>query len=198
MTVKEKIGNITKYFGFIMPVIAWGTILIVCIIHPLDTSEPLSQFGYYSSTRFFFGVSLTVGAITWYLFSRHLDQYWKHTSLSTLLAGFCYIILAWTPYQPYVREFLFDTHNVTTILAATLYSLPMIFIAYSKKHESMARISGYLFVTTALFVLISIVARVLGYGVLYPQLLTLLPTTIWLIITNSLLLEHHKELARKL
>lgn len=188
-----KLNYITKYFGFLVPVIGWGSIGLMMALQPIDLSEPVSQFGYYESTRVIFGLTLTAGALLWYLFSRHLDRYWEKTSLVTLIASFFYTVVAWVPYEPYVREFIFDVHNVTIVLAATLYSMPMVFIAYKKKHEKISRISAILFIATFVLITISLFARFLGYGILYAQLAALLPTTIWLVMVNTLVLEDEDE-----
>lgn len=185
----DKLNDITKYFGFLMPVVSWGSIVLMILIHPINLGEPLSQFGYYDSTRLIFGLSLTVGSIIWYLFSRHLDRYWAKASLVTLAAGICYTIVGWVPYQPDVRTYLLDTHNLMVSAAAILYSLPMVFIGYSKKHEQLARVSRLLFIITFVLVIIILIARVTGLGVLYLQILLLTPTSIWLVITNKLLIE---------
>ncbi|MCA9309006.1 hypothetical protein KC973_01390 [Candidatus Saccharibacteria bacterium] len=193
MSTHTSSQGITNYFGFVMPAVAWTSIIMMTLIHPLDLNEPLSQYGYYESTHLFFGVSLSLGALVWYLFSRHLDQYWRYTSLCTLLASACYAVVAWVPYQPYVNTFIFDLHNIMIVLAATLYSAPMLFIAYSKKHAAIARLSGYLFVIAIILVVTSLVARVAGHGILYAQLLTLLPTSAWLIMVNYLHLQHQRK-----
>lgn len=192
MSAQAKPFGITSYFGFLMPLVAWLSIIVLLMMHPINFDEPLSQYGYYESTQVLFGASLTIGALIWYLFSRHLDQYWRFTSLCTLLAGLCYIVVAWVPYQPYVHTFIFDIHNVMIVLAATLYALPMICIAYSKKHATIAKLSGYLFVVAIVLVIASLIARFAGRGILYAQLLTLLPTTAWLVTVNYLHLQHSR------
>lgn len=185
----EKLNNLTKYSGFIVPIIALSSLIIVILIHPIDLTEPLSQFGYYESTRVIFGIALTLGSVAWYLFARHLDRYWQYTSVVTLLAGICYTIVGWTPYQPYAHAYIPDTHNLMVLFAALLYSLPMVLIGYRKKHEKIARISLVLFFTTIALVITCLIARLIGYGVLYIQVLVLLPSSIWLVMTNKLLLE---------
>lgn len=192
MSTQAKSFGITSYFGFVMPAIAWASIIVMTLIHPIDLNEPLSQYGYYESTHLLFGISLSLGALVWYLFSRHLDQYWRYTSLCTLLASACYAVVAWVPYKPYVHTFIFDIHNVMIVLAATLYALPMICIAYSKKHTTIAKLSGYLFVVAIVLVIASLIARFAGRGILYAQLLTLLPTTAWLVAVNYLHLQHSR------
>lgn len=74
-------------------------------------------------------------------------------------------------------------------LAATLYSAPMLFIGYKKKHEKLSRISFTLFFVIFSLVVGSLIARVAGYSVMYWQLATIALTSIWLIMTNKLLLE---------
>lgn len=187
--------GVTRYFGFVAVAIEWLGFLLCMFMHSPDWSEPASQFGYYSSTRIVFGLTFTLAAIACYLFARHLDRYWKPTSLIMLLAGISLAVTGWIPYEPYVRTFVFDTHNVAVVLAVLLYSLPMLFIGYTKAHAQIARVSYILFFTTALLVGWSIVARVTDIGIIYAQIAALLPAQAWLIIVNILLLQHHQELA---
>lgn len=190
-----KFGNITKYFGFLVAAITWFAVFALNAVHPINWNEPLSQFGYYDTTRVLFGTLLTIAAIVWYLFSLHLNVYWRYSSFVTLLAGICYTIVGWVPYQPYAKTYVLDVHNIMTMMAALLYSLPMVFIAYSKVHERVARVSFVLFNITAALILVSFIVRITGHNVLFSQILILIPATIWLIVTNILLLQHHKELA---
>lgn len=188
--------NITKYFGFVTVGIEWLGFLLCMIIGPIDWSEPGSQFGYYSETRLIFGVILTAAATACYLFGRWLDAYWRHTSLILLLAGICFAIVGWIPYEPYARNLVFDVHNAAVVLAIILYALPMLFIGYKKAHQPIARISYVLFFVTTGLAGLSILARVTDTGIIYAQILVLVPAQIWLVITNLLLLQHHKEIAR--
>lgn len=184
----------SRYFGFVTLILCWISLATVAAIHSPNWSEPISQFGYYPQTRYVFALTITLAAITWYLFSLHLNPYWQHTSLITLLAGVCFIIIGWVPYEPYVRGFIFDLHNAAVLLAAVLYALPLLFIAYAKKHEEIAQVSRVLFFAIILFAGWSIIARVYDLGIIYAQFLTLLPMQIWLIMTNKLLLQR-KEIA---
>lgn len=183
----------TRYFGFVTVIICWvGLVILACIQEP-NWSEPISQFGFYPATTGAFGIAVTLAATCWYLFSRHLDIYWRGTSLVTLLASGCFILVGWVPYEPYTREFVFDLHNVAVVLAMLLYSLPLLFISYTKKHEKVAHVSRILFFVITFLAGWSIVARVYDIGIIYAQLVSLLPPQIWLTTTNILLLKHTEK-----
>lgn len=186
---------ITKYFGFTTVVIEWLGFLICASLYTPDWSEPVSQFGYYEATRVAFGVTFTLAAISYYLFSLHLNAYWKYTSRFAAISGACFIVVGWIPYEPYAQSFIFDTHNIMIVIAVLLYALPILFIGYKKAHHLVSRISRILFY--ALFVLVawSLIARMLNIGIIYAQLLSILPFHAWIIIVNKLLLDHHKEVA---
>jgi hypothetical protein len=181
--------SLTKYFGFLVPVASWGTLAVLVLTHGIDRSEPLSQFGYYPSTKLLWGISLTIGAILWYFFAKHLDTFWKYSSLCTLIAGLCYIVVGWVPYEPYVKTYLFDAHNIMITIASIFYSLPMAFIAFKKKHEKISRISQVIFFSVSFLVIGSIILRVMGFSILIVQLLVLVATSVWMILINKLILE---------
>lgn len=183
--------QIAKYFGFGVFVVQWATFGICSLLYPLNWSEPLSQFGYYSESKLVFGLGMTIGSIICFLFAKHLDTYWKHTSTSFALAGLCLGIVGWVPYEPYVTNFLFDTHNIAITLAIMFYSLPMLFISFKKSHPVAARASQVLFFAASVCATASVVARSSGQNVLYLQILTILVIQAWLIASNYLLLQHY-------
>lgn len=186
-------NTITRSFGFITVAISWLCLVVLSILHSPDWSEPISQFGAYPNTMWLFGIGITLSAITWYLYSRHLNTYWRHTSVVTFFAGCCFIMVGWVSYKPHVNDFIFDIHNIAVVLAMVLYSLPLLFISYTKKHQEIARVSRILFFVTLFFALWSIIARIYDIGIIYAQLVALLPAQIWLIMTNVLLLQHSKQ-----
>lgn len=103
-------------------------------------------------------------------------------------------MIAWVPYEPYARSFVFDIHNTAVALAAVFYSLPMLCIGYKKAHHRIARISQILFFVTVLLTTLSLVARLANVGIIQTQILAILPVHVWLILTNVLLLHHRKEI----
>lgn len=194
--------DVTRYFGFAVVALEWFIFLACLALAAPDWGEPISQFGYYQLTRLIFGFGSTLAVIMLYLFARHLDAYWQPTSRFMLLAGVCLTVTVWIPYEPYVRTFILDTHNVAIMLAVIFYSLPMLFIGYKKVHVKISQISRALFFITSTLVGLSIIARVTDTGIIYAQLAAILTIHIWLVMTNLLLLQHHteagKELPRKL
>lgn len=192
--ILESMKNITGYFGFATVGLSIGTLLIAGTIQAPDWSEPLSQFGVYDTTQVLFRCMAVVVALTWYLFAKHLNVYWKYTSRTTLLAGIFFILIGWTPYQPYTRNFVFDAHNAAVILAAVFYMLPLWFIGYKKAHQKIAQISHTLFFITLGLIVLSLFARLFDVGIIYAQIFALLPAQIWLVITNTLLLQERREI----
>lgn len=184
--------NITKYFGFLVPIIEWSGFFLCIYIHPINWNEPVSQFGYYQSTRLVFGVGFTLAAILCYLYARNLDAYWQSTSKFTLLAGIFITIVSWVPYRPNTQSFVFDVHNTALVISIALYSLPMLFIGYKKTHARIAQVSRVLFFVTTGLMGLAIVARISNAGIIYIQLIAIAPVHIWLIMTNWLLLEDLK------
>ncbi len=190
------IKDVTKYFGFGVVLVEWLGLIVCVLITAPNWSEPASQFGYYTSTRIIFGATFTSGAILYYLFSRHLNAYWRHSSLFALLAGLGIVITAWVPYKPYVNDFIIDVHNLALVLAILLYATPLLFISYKKVHKEIARASHVAAYTMFTAVMCSLVARSLDFGVIISQLLSILPFHAWLITVNILLLRHHKEISK--
>lgn len=187
--MRQKFTNATKYFGYLTVIVEWlGALLLITIKHP-NLSEPFSQYGFYSATKLLFGTVFTLAAIIYYLFSRHLNRYWEHTSLISFIAGVFFAITGWIPYSPAVHSFIFDIHNAAIVTAVILYSTPMIFIGYKKKHERIARTSRVLYIFMLVMVGWSVVARLIDSGVIYAQLASIIPFHIWLVMTNKLLLE---------
>lgn len=187
--------NISRYCGFLTVVLSWISLAALMAIQQPDWSEPISQFGFYHTTHWLFGVAVTMVAICWYVFSLQLNSYWRHTSNVTFAAGIAFIITGWVPYQPYVRDFIFDIHNLSLMVAVLLYVVPLWFIGYKKAHKQIAQVSRVLFFMTIGLVVCSLVARIIDVGIIYTQVLAVLPAHIWLIITNILLLQHHREIA---
>lgn len=196
--MKEKIQKITRYFGFLTVLIEYLGVLLLVIIKRPDLTEPFSQYGYYSSTMLLFGVLFTAAALIYYLFSLNLNAYWKYTSKITLLAGLFFIITGWTPYTPQAGAYVLDLHNIAVMIAITLYSTPMLFIGYKTVHKNIARSSKALFYVTFVLVMLSLVSRILDIGVIHAQLASIIPFHIWLVTTNILLLQHHKQNDAKL
>lgn len=192
----KKWRNITKYFGFAVVGIEWLGVVLLMVFKQPDLSEPFSQYGYYDSTRITFGLLFTLAAATCYLFSTHLDAYWKHSSRVTFLAAIFFIITGWAPYTPAANAFILDAHNLAIVLAVLLYSTPMLFIGYKKAHKQISLVSRYLYYIMLFFVVVSLVARVFDIGVIYAQLASIVPFHIWLVTVNILLLRHHKEIAK--
>lgn len=187
-----KFNHITRYFGFVTVVGEWfGFILMMVIRHP-NLSEPASQYGYYQSTHYLFAAVFTAFALTYYLFSRHLNVYWRYTSWLSFLAGICFTITGWIPYQPFARSFMLDLHNIAISFAIILYAFPMLFISYSKKHENISLWSARLFWLVFVSALGSLLARFFDIGVIYWQLSTVVLFQVWIVIVNILLIKHHR------
>lgn len=177
------------YGGFIAIVLEWAGLAISVIIAGINWGEPMSQYGYYTSTKFVFGIVFTLASISYYLFSRTLDKYWPRTSLLNLLAGILMIVMAWIPYRPYVRGFTIDTHNVAILIAVILYTLPMLFIGYKKVHHSIARYSRIGFFVVITLVSITSIARAAGFKVFILQILTASCFQAWIITVNYLVIK---------
>jgi len=193
--MKSRLYNVTKYFGFLTVFISWTCMITITIVHSPNWHEPISQYGYYQDTYRYFAISLIFAAITWYLFSIHLNTYWRYSSLVTLFAGVLFIVIGLVPYRPGVKTFIIDTHNVAVLFAAILYMLPIAFIGYTKRHQNIAKLSKALFYTTILLLSLSVTSRIFDKGVIYAQGLALLPVNIWLITVNVLVLKHRKEVS---
>lgn len=192
MTTQAKPLSTTSYFGFVTVALEWLAALILVLLYPLNTTEPFSQFGYYDETKLVFGAFFTVAAAIYYLFSRHLNRYWRYTSLSALVAGAAFAVTGWAPYEPYADTFVLDVHNVALVIAIFCYTLPMLCIAYAKKHEVVAAFSRTAYIAITSIVLLSLIARTLSWGVLYSQLFTVLAFHIWVVVINYYLLQHEQ------
>lgn len=185
--------GISRYLGFSIITLMWVAFAVCLTMHSADLSEPISQYGYYKDTRLIFAVTCLAFGILYYIFSRRLDNYWKYTSRLSLVGSFFFALTGFIPYQPYARQFIFDAHNLSVTLAALCYSLPMLYISYSKTHKKIAQVSRYLFLILFVLIITSFIARIYDLGIFYFQLLAILPFHIWIISTNTLLLEHQKE-----
>ncbi len=192
--MKEKLYNITKYFGFLTVAIEWVFFIILLLINNPDANEPFSQYGYFNSTHLYFAVGLTLPAITYYLFSLHLNKYWSRTSLFAAIAGVMLIVTGWVPYRPHVNTFILDIHNASVVISVIFYSLPMIFIGYKKSHREIATASTIMFWTVSIISGASIACRFIGQPMLYLQILSLILFQTWAVVVNYLLLEHDKGL----
>lgn len=183
----------TKYFGFLAVSIEVVGFLLCFFAHHINWSEPISQFGYYPETRFIFGFTLTAASVCIYLFARHLDAYWRHTSILMLLAGIFLSVTGWMPYQPYAKTIIFDLHNAAITLAIVLFSLPMLFMSFKKRHSDIARASQILFFITTVSAIWSVFARLENNGIVYAQIFTILAGQAWTLLTNILLLSHYNQ-----
>ncbi len=190
--MKSRLYNVTKYFGFLAVLSSWSCLIGLSLIHHTNWSEPISQFGYYADTKRFFAGALIFAAIVWYLFSLHLNIYWRWSSLCTFFAGIFFIIVGLIPYQPGEQTFIIDGHNIAILCSAVLYIMPMAFIGYKKSHQNVARLSKILFYITLCLLILSVSARAFNTAIIYAQTLALLPVQIWLIAINLLILEQHK------
>jgi|GEM_PF-6285382 len=175
---------VTQYGGFLTIGIEWFGFFLCIYIHPLDWNEPCSQYGYYVDTRILFGIGLTIASLVYYIYSRTLDRYWKYTSLLSLMAGICLSIMGWIPYQPYVQTFVFDVHNLCITFAMILYSLPMIFIGFKKRHHMIGKLSRIFFVLIVISGLSSIIARAAGARIIPLQLFSVSVFHVWIICIN--------------
>lgn len=185
--------GITNYFGYATIAVEWIGAITSLLLHPVDISEPYSQYGYYGDTRLLFGLFFTTAAILYYLFSRNLNQYWKHMSKVTLAGGVAFVITGWHTYTPYAQTYIFDLHNIAITLAIACYSFPMLFISYSSSHEGIAKASRLLFITIFAITVWSFVARVYDVDFIFTQLAILLTSHTWIAIVNYLHLQHHRR-----
>ena len=186
---KQAFDSITRYFGFVTVAVSWVSLITAAMTQSPNWSEPISQFGTYDATKVLFGSTITLTALTWYLFSRHLNAYWKYTSRFTLFASIAFTTVGWVPYQPYAKTFILDAHNIAVITAAFCYALPLWFIGYTKAHAKIAQIAHLLCVAILVLIAVSFISRLTNTGVIYTQTLVLVPAQIWLIIANTLLLQ---------
>lgn len=190
-THTEKLG-ITNYFGYATVAIEWLAAITVLLIHPLNLQEPFSQYGYYADTKLLFGAFFTLAAVVYYLFSRNLDRYWRHTSKITLVGGIAFTITGWYTYTPYTQTYVLDLHNIAIATAILCYALPMLFISYSDAHRGIAAISRWMFTIVALLTAWSFVARLYDIAFIYTQLATLVTVHIWILMVSRLHLRHHR------
>lgn len=186
----------TRYFGYLLLAIQWVGFGLCCLLHPINLSEPFSQFGYYPETKLVFGLTMTLASVVYYFFARELDRYWRYTSTLIGLGGVCICIVGWVPYEPYIQGYVFDLHNAAITLTIALGSLPMLFMGFTKKHARIARISQIAFFAALLFSVGSIVGRAAGLNVLYLQVLTLLVAQAWVGLCNHLVLQHYSSRAQ--
>lgn len=186
----SKLGN---YLGYFMVTAIWLCFITSMLIHSPDLSEPISQYGYYPDTRWLFALSFIGFGALYYLFSRQLDKYWRYTSICSLLGSMFFALTGIVPYEPYAHRFVFDIHNMSVTLAALFYTLPMLFISYSSDHKRIARSSRYAFVTIFVLVIISFVARIYDLGIFYFQLVAVIPLHIWIVTTNTLVIQHERS-----
>lgn len=183
-------SGITKYFGFLYIGLTWSTFLLCMAIHPINTAEPGSQYGYYESTRLIFGVGASLVAIIYYLFCKNLDSYWGRSSLFALLGGIPFALTGWVPYQPYARDFILDFHNLCVVLSVILYAVPIYFIGYKKVHRQIAKVSRVLFYTIVVIAIFSLLARYYDLWILYVQVLTFTVFHVWIFMVSLLLIQH--------
>lgn len=184
--------NASRYFGLAAIVVVLLQFVLLFFIHSPNLTEPLSQYGYYQDTQLIFGLGLTIAALLIYLFSRNLDVYWSQTSRVNLIAGVFASITGWATYEPYVKTFVFDVHNIAVILSVMFYALPMIMISYNRVHGNIAKASRYLFFVTTILVAVSFVARATNTAIIYAQVLAIIPTQIWLFICSMVVLRHQR------
>lgn len=182
-----------RYGGFIAVAIEWVGFVLCLILHPINFSEPASQYGYYSDTRLVFAATLTLVSLSYYLFSRQLDRYWQWTSLCSLIAGICLTITAWVPYQPYASAYALDAHNLSVTGALILYALPMFYIGYKKVHITIARLSHIGFIAVTIMGIAAVIARTQGKRVFLLQLASAVCLHFWILAINYLTLQHHRK-----
>ncbi len=180
----------TSYFGWATIFLEWFGAITLMILKKPNLSEPLSQYGYYSSTRLVFGLFFTVVSVVYYLFSKHLDKYWKYTSTCSFIAGIAFIITGWSPYTPDAGTFVMDTHNIALVMSILFFTVPMIGISYAKKHDIIAAFSKSSFLTITPVVVVSLFARATNRWVIYAQIATIIVFHVWLGIIKFLLIKH--------
>lgn len=182
----------TRYFGFVTVSLELLMILGCIILKSPDFTEPFSQYGSYCETRWLFGGIFTLASATYYLFSRHLDSYWKYTSKFAIIAGVAFSITGWAPYQRGLDSLVLDIHNIALVIAILCFTTPMLFISFKKTHQHIAFVSriGFLLIFTG--TVLSFLALISGRNVIFGQMLSLLLFHVWLITVNMLLLRHHK------
>lgn len=182
--------TLTSYFGYTTVILEWIAASVLIFARPLDTAEPFSQYGYYPETHVMFGVFFTVASVVYYLFSRHLDRYWQYTSLCSLIAGVAFVITGWATYTPLASTFVVDVHNLSLVVSIFFFTLPMLCIAYAKKHDLVARLSRVSYLLVTLVVFASLIARTKNQGVIAAQLATVVVFHAWVVVMNYLLLQH--------
>ena len=192
------LSNYTRYFGFITVMIEWLMVILCLVLVTPNLAEPFSQYGTYPQTKYVFAGAFTLASIVYYFFSRHLDPFWKHTSHLAIIAGLAFTITGWVPYQPYAGKFILDVHNVALVVAILCFTLPMLFIGFSRKHHLIAQISKFSFLWIFITTIISFIARTTDVGVIYSQIVTLVIFHVWLVVINILLLKHHRTTDHKL
>lgn len=185
---------VPQYGGFIAVGIEWlGFVLCLSLVN-INWSEPASQYGYYPETRFIFGIGFTLASLSYYLFSRRLDQYWHLTSTFSALAGIFLSITAWVPYTPNVRGFIFDIHNLTVSAMVLLYALPMICIAFRKAHHTLSLLSRLGFAALVITSGGAFMARAQGRGVLILQITSAACLQLWILAANYVALKPRPEI----
>lgn len=194
----SRLRPITRYFGFAVIGIEWLLLLSCIVLIMPNFNEPFSQYGTYPETKLVFGSFFTLASVLYYLFARNLDPYWSYTSKLAIIAGIAFVVTGWAPYQPYANKFVLDVHNVALVIAILGFTMPMLFIGFTRKHERIAKASKIGFISSFLITILSLVARVIDTGVIYSQMATLLIFHAWLATVNILLLQHHKANSHKL
>lgn len=187
--------NVTKYFGFVTVAIEWIGFIICAAIATPYWEEPLSQFGYYSSTQHIFRAMFTLVPIAYYLYMRHMDSYWKHASSFALVSATAFFLMGIIPYEPLVRSFIPDAHNLALVIAIIFFAIPIGFIGFKRAHHTIALYSRILFYLLLIVSFASLFTRYYNIGLIYVQAGTVFLGQTWLVITNILLLQHHKEIA---
>lgn len=193
-----KLSGYTLYFGFLTVFLEWTLVFICFLIVRPDYSQPFSQYGLEPKTRILFGVFFTVVSIIYYLFSRHLDRYWKYTSRLAILAGLAFTFMAWTPYHPIAGTFVPDAHTIALTISILCFTIPMLFIGFTKSHEYLAIISRISFVLIFFSTIATLAALTTDAAVLLGQMIMIVIFHSWLISTNILLLQPHEFNSNKL
>lgn len=172
--------NHLLWFGPVTIVVEWVALLIGVIwLKEFDTNNAISAVTVaVQPFPVIFGITLTIIAITYTLFSLPLRQYSKNVPVVAVFAGLAFIITGWTPYTG-IEGVGNIIHNTASFIAACGYiAIIWLLRKHPKKHVSSASKMAYKL--TIIGVLLVVVGVFITHKyVSLAQLLVLFIIQIW-------------------
>lgn len=190
-------SNRLLYFGIATVAIEWlGLLLGIILANGLNIDQPISAYSTADQPLpLIYGITLTLAAITYFLFTVPLVPYAKHVALTAGVAGTAWILTAWSPYKTGGLDSGF--HTFFSFVAAFAYLL----VVWQLRTHPFKKIGDASVFFSAL-ILIGMIGTILTVFINHrfsalAQLIVLIAIQTWTIYTVWHTKKYHKLIESK-